>query len=175
MLTGNIFLNVRFAAFQFRYGGYKGILVAYPDKLFDTLYDGEPGKYVIAVRPSMLKYEGGPSVIEVNNVSMPPFPARLNHAFVVLLLTLGVKLEVRPDDIISLFRTYLVFDKAFEELLNIQVQEIEAISCDRERAKSCLKGDLDAEGSKFYQDGEYYVFTSPAFTIESLIDNSCSV
>lgn len=87
------------AVFQFRRGGQKGLLVAYPDEDFDKIcVRANPRarhvKYIYAYRPSMHKYDGGPTMIEINKVSGPPRSARLNLSFIILLLTLGTKLEV---------------------------------------------------------------------------------
>ena len=51
-------------------------------------------QFVFAYRPSMLKYKGGPTSLEINNFSRSPTRARLNNAFVVLLLTLGTSTTV---------------------------------------------------------------------------------
>lgn len=82
----------------------KGLLVAYPDEIFDVLWGNimrtESGvsrmpESVFAYRPSMLKYRGGPTEIEVHGYSEPMDSARLNFQFIVLLLYLGVEIEVR--------------------------------------------------------------------------------
>ena len=82
---------------QFRLGGIKGVLVAYPDDHFEALCTKyKPGcgshKLKIAYCGTMLKHEGGPRDIEANRVSQDPTPARINHGFIVLLLTLDRKL-----------------------------------------------------------------------------------
>ena len=42
----------------------------------------------------MFKYPGGPRILEINGVSKPPKAARLNVQFILLLLSLGVRMEV---------------------------------------------------------------------------------
>lgn len=42
----------------------------------------------------MLKYEGGPTQLEINDVSSYPGSARLNVQFILLLLTLDIPLKV---------------------------------------------------------------------------------
>lgn len=86
--------------FQIRRGGIKGLLVRYPDEKFDRFcYDTnsrtwDMPMHVIAYRPSMLKYEGGPTVLELNNYAHYPRSARLNVQSILLLLTLGIRREV---------------------------------------------------------------------------------
>ncbi|KAJ7919437.1 RNA dependent RNA polymerase-domain-containing protein [Mycena leptocephala] len=120
------------AAFQIRHGGFKGVLTRCPDDLFDHIC-GCSGKK-IAYRPSMRKYVGGPQVLEVQNISRPLKSGRLNIQFIVLLLTRGIPLHV------------------FEELLQMQLDEIDNIIVDREKALECVEGELDAEGGGFFQD-----------------------
>lgn len=82
----------------------KGLLVTYPDELFDVVWGntiddrsrpaGMP-EYEFAYRNSMLKYRGGPTAIEVHGFSEPMDSARLNFQFVVLLLYLGVDIKVK--------------------------------------------------------------------------------
>ncbi|KAJ6557807.1 RNA dependent RNA polymerase-domain-containing protein [Mycena capillaripes] len=120
------------AVFQMRLGGIKGTLTRCPDVLFDNIC-GCPGKKV-AYRRSMVKYNEGPHVLEVQNVSKPPKSGRLNKQFIVLLLTLGVPLSV------------------FEELLQMQLDQIDEITTDRQKALDCVDGEIDAEGDGFYQE-----------------------
>ncbi|KAI0959118.1 hypothetical protein AcW1_004042 [Taiwanofungus camphoratus] len=126
--------------FQIRRGGIKGLLVRYPDEKFDRFcYDTnsrtwDMPMHVIAYRPSMLKYEGGPTVLELNNYAHYPRSARLNVQFILLLLTLGIRREV------------------FEKLLKEQLDLIGCISHDRDQAEKYIKGELDADNSSFNQD-----------------------
>ena len=73
----------------------KGVLVRYPDDIFDRLVgtDGQ-GPYKIAYRPSMVKFDGGPTQIELVNCSNAPGAAHVNIALILLLTTLGVNPEV---------------------------------------------------------------------------------
>ncbi|KAJ7269529.1 RdRP-domain-containing protein [Mycena rebaudengoi] len=119
------------AVYQVRLGGIKGVLALCPDEKFDLLCS--PGKK-IAYRRSMVKYNEGPHVLEVQNISKSPKRGRLNKQFIVLLLTLGVPLSV------------------FEDLLNIQLEQIASIVTNREKALACVDGDVDAEGNGFYQE-----------------------
>ncbi|KAJ7739164.1 RNA dependent RNA polymerase-domain-containing protein [Mycena metata] len=114
------------AVFQVRLGGKKGTLTLCPDVIFDERYG--PDKK-IAYRPSMVKYKGGPQILEVQDVSRPLKAGRLNKQFIVLLLTRGIPLTV------------------FEELLQMQLDEIEKITTHREKAIESVKGELDAEAS----------------------------
>ncbi|KAJ7772440.1 RNA-dependent RNA polymerase [Mycena metata] len=77
----------------------------------------------------MVKYKGGPQILEVHDVSRPLKAGRLNKQFIVLLLTRGIPLTV------------------FEELLQMQLDEIEKITIHREKAIESVKGELDAEAS----------------------------
>ncbi|KAK7044978.1 RNA-dependent RNA polymerase [Favolaschia claudopus] len=120
------------AVFQIRLGGIKGTLTRCPDDLFDSTC-GCRGK-TVAYRPSMVKYNEGPHVLEVQNVSRPPKAGRLNKQFIVLLLTRGIPLSV------------------FEDLLKTQLEEIDKITLDREKALNCIDGEVDAECTAFYQD-----------------------
>jgi RNA-dependent RNA polymerase len=43
----------------------------------------------------MLKYKGGPTMMEINAISAPPRAGSLNVQYILVLLTLGVPLEVR--------------------------------------------------------------------------------
>lgn len=74
----------------------KGVVAAYPDDVFDRLCSSKYSScYQVAFRESMVKYQGGPTAIEINGVSTPPGSARLNYSFIVLLLSLGVPVSVR--------------------------------------------------------------------------------
>ncbi|KAJ7697677.1 RNA dependent RNA polymerase-domain-containing protein [Mycena rosella] len=120
------------SVFQMRLGGIKGTLTRCPDELFDAKC-GCLGKK-IAYRRSMVKYNDGPHVLEIQSVSKPPKCARLNQQFIVLLLTLGIPLSV------------------FEDLLQMQLDEIDKITTHREKALECVDGDVDAEGDGFHQE-----------------------
>ncbi|KAF7360099.1 RNA-dependent RNA polymerase [Mycena venus] len=130
----SVHLGVPFdtAVFQMRLGGIKGTLTRCPDELFDMIC-GCRGKK-IAYRRSMVKYNGGPHILEVQNVSKPPKSGRLNKQFIALLLTLGIPLSV------------------FENLLQMQLDEIDKITTDRQKALDCVDGEVDAEGDGFYQE-----------------------
>ncbi|KAJ7034349.1 RNA dependent RNA polymerase-domain-containing protein [Mycena alexandri] len=114
------------AVFQVRRGGNKGTLTLCSDQLFDRLYG--PDKK-IAYRLSMVKYKGGPQTLEVQDISRPPKTGRLNKQFIVLLLTRGIPLTV------------------FEELLQMQLDEIDKITTHREEALECVGGEIDAGAS----------------------------
>ncbi|KAJ7665879.1 RNA dependent RNA polymerase-domain-containing protein [Mycena polygramma] len=120
------------AVYQIRLGGIKGTLTRCPDALFDNIC-GCRGKK-LAYRRSMVKYNEGPHILEVQNISRPPKSGRLNKQFIVLLMTLGVPLSV------------------FEELLQMQLDEIDKITTDRQKALDCVDGEVDAEGQGFYQE-----------------------
>ncbi|KAI5119613.1 hypothetical protein M0805_007877 [Coniferiporia weirii] len=131
------------SVFQIRLGGIKGLLVAYPDHLFNKICDTSrikssrpvPGRQpILAYRNSMRKYHGGPTNIEIQNISEPSSIARLNHAFIVLLLSLHVNL------------------KAFKELLKKQLRSIHMIPYDRQEALRYVEGELDAQGESFNQE-----------------------
>ncbi|KAI5121988.1 hypothetical protein M0805_001821 [Coniferiporia weirii] len=127
------------AVFQIRWAGTKGLFVAYPDKEFDRICaevdrSSKPGQYLIAYRPSMLKYSGGPTIIDVNKESMTPPGAKLNHAFIVLLVTLGVKI------------------KPFQDLLERQIQGIEAIGHDRQRALSLFESNSGTQETDYHRE-----------------------
>ncbi|KAJ7767735.1 RdRP-domain-containing protein, partial [Mycena metata] len=119
-------VSVDTAVFQVRRGGHKGTLTLCSDELFDQRY-GRNKK--IAYRPSMLKYKGGPQILEVQDVSRPPKAGRLNKQFIVLLLTRGIPFTV------------------FEDLLQMQLEEIDKITTDRKKALECVEGETDAEAS----------------------------
>ncbi|KAJ7359760.1 RNA dependent RNA polymerase-domain-containing protein [Mycena albidolilacea] len=125
-------LPIDTAVFQMRLGGIKGTLTRCPDDLFDRIC-GCRGKK-LAYRRSMVKYNDGPNILEIQNVSRPPKSGRLNKQFILLLLTLGISLSV------------------FEDLLQRQLDEIDKITADREKALDCVDGEVDAEGHGFYQE-----------------------
>ena len=112
--------------FQIRRGGIKGLLVRYPDVDFERLCGRSSHRGWIAYRPSMLKYDGGPTILEINNHNAHPMPARLNVQFMLLLLSLGVPFEV------------------FQRLLQDQLDIVGRIITDREHALRYIKGELDA-------------------------------
>ncbi|KAI0637535.1 RdRP-domain-containing protein [Trametes polyzona] len=113
------------SVFQVRRGGIKGILVRYPDDNFVQLCGCSPSA-LIAYRPSMYKYDGGPTTLEINNYNQPPTPARLNVQFIVLLMSRGVPVGT------------------FRRLLQDQLDLIDSILHDREKALHYIKGELDA-------------------------------
>ncbi|KAJ7750864.1 RNA-dependent RNA polymerase [Mycena metata] len=82
----------------------------------------------------MVKYNGGPHILEIQSVSKAPKSGRLNKQFIVLLLTLGIPLSV------------------FEELLQMQLDEIDKITTDRGKVLDCVEGEIDAEADGFYQE-----------------------
>lgn len=125
--------------FQVRRGGVKGLLVRYPDEKFERLGGTSSPLHLIAYRPSMYKYEDGPTTLEINNHNLPPAPAHLNVQFTVLLLSLGVPVDV------------------FERLLQDQLDVIGSIMTDREKALQYIKGELDAGVEDgFNQSRAYY-------------------
>ncbi|KAK0487845.1 RNA dependent RNA polymerase-domain-containing protein [Armillaria novae-zelandiae] len=117
--------------FQIRLGGIKGLFVRYRDEVFDRICGGGAK---IAYRHSMFKYKDGPLMLEVQNVNRPPRSARLNIQFIVLLMTLGIPLEV------------------FESLLRKQIDDLEQIMVNRQKAIDWVDGELDSEGSDFDQE-----------------------
>ncbi|TFK81241.1 RdRP-domain-containing protein [Polyporus arcularius HHB13444] len=126
--------------FQIRRGGIKGLLVRYPDDKFDTLCGARAGLDVaplVAYRPSMLKYDGGPTVLEINNVNSLPAAARLNVQLMVLLLTLGIPSTV------------------FQRLLQDQLDLIGCILTDRTKALMYIRGELDAAAEDTLAQGLY--------------------
>ncbi|KAJ7083229.1 RNA dependent RNA polymerase-domain-containing protein [Mycena epipterygia] len=131
-ISGLLGLPLDTAVFQIRLGGIKGTLTRCPDDLFDQIC-GSPGKK-IAYRRSMVKYNDGPHLLEIQYISKPPKHGRLNRQFIVLLLTLGIPLAV------------------FEELLQMQLDEIDKITTHREKALECVDGEVDAEANGFYQE-----------------------
>ncbi|KAI9059056.1 RdRP-domain-containing protein [Trametes sanguinea] len=115
--------------FQIHLGGITGLLVRYPDEKFERICGrGNPGRAKVAYRPSMLKYQGGPTVLEISdhNMSAMVAPARLNYQLVVLLLTLGVPYE------------------AFQRMLQDQLDLIGSVSTDRGKALQYIREELDA-------------------------------
>ncbi|EMD41133.1 hypothetical protein CERSUDRAFT_111700, partial [Gelatoporia subvermispora B] len=126
--------------FQVRRGGIKGLLVRYPDDKFAELCAKHrgiptPPSIKMAYRPSMLKYSGGPTALELNDCSRCPTSARLNAQFIIMLLTLGINIET--------------FEKMLKEHLDI----IGCITHDRDVALRYLKGELDAsDHDTFGQD-----------------------
>ena len=104
-------VNVCCAVFQIRRGGYKGLLIRYLDRDFEFLCNYQNtllgrnragSDVVIAFRESMLKYEGGPTMLEINDYASRPNHARLNEGFILLLLTNGVSLDVSRTKIFLL-------------------------------------------------------------------------
>ncbi|KAI0751822.1 RdRP-domain-containing protein [Daedaleopsis nitida] len=125
---------------QIRRGGIKGLLVRYPDERFDSLCQRHCAGGtlpVITYRPSMYKYDGGPTVLELNNHNGAPAAARLNFQFTALLLTLGVPLDV------------------FMRLVQDQLDLIGAILTDRDKALGYIKGELDAAAEDSFVQGLY--------------------
>ncbi|KAI0717592.1 RdRP-domain-containing protein [Cerioporus squamosus] len=128
------------SVFQVRRGGIKGLLVRYPDDKFDVLCGAHAQADVtplIAYRPSMHKYEGGPTILEINNVNSPPAAARLNVQLMVLLLTLGVSSSI------------------FKRLLQVQLDLISCILTDRTKALMYIKGELDAAAEDNFAQSLY--------------------
>ncbi|TBU29169.1 RdRP-domain-containing protein [Dichomitus squalens] len=127
--------------FQVRRGGIKGLLVRYPDNEFDvrcrTHSRTRGGHYMIAYRPSMFKYAGGPTCLELNNHNSPSASARLNVQFMALLLTLGVPFAI------------------FQRLVLDQLDLIGSILTDREKALQYVKGELDAAAEDDFAQGLY--------------------
>ncbi|KAK0202178.1 RNA dependent RNA polymerase-domain-containing protein [Desarmillaria ectypa] len=118
--------------FQIRLGGIKGLFVRYRDEVFDQICGGSGAK--VAYRRSMFKYEDGPLMLEIQNVNCPPRSARLNIQFIVLLMTLGIP------------------SKVFESLLRKQLDDLEQIMVNRQKAIDCVDGELDSEGNDFDQE-----------------------
>ena len=70
------------------------MLVRYPDEIFDNLVGiSAAGPYKIAFRPSMVRFLGGPTELELAFPSHAPRSAHLSVRVILLLLTLGVPLE----------------------------------------------------------------------------------
>ena len=107
-IVSNLWL-IWYIVFHIRRGGLKGLLVAYPNEVFDdrwgnAIQEGrarlaQAPNIVLAYRSSMLKYRGGTTEIEVHDISKPPDTARLNLQFIVLLLKLGVERTVGIQEI----------------------------------------------------------------------------
>ncbi|KAK0462014.1 RdRP-domain-containing protein [Desarmillaria tabescens] len=131
--------------FQIRLGGIKGLFVRYRDEDFDRICGGSGVK--VAYRRSMFKYENGPLMLEVQNVGRPPRSARLNIQFIVLLMTLGIKTEV------------------FESLLRKQLDDLEQIMVNRQKAIDCVDGELDSEGNDFDQECKLYEMLLAGFDL----------
>ncbi|GBE79056.1 RdRP-domain-containing protein [Sparassis crispa] len=129
-------LPIDTTVFQIRRGGIKGLLVRYPDHKFDTLCCAANcrSQALVAYRQSMSKYEGGPTILELIGYSHCLGSARLNFSFILLLLTLGIKLEV------------------FKRFLKDQLDLIGCILHDRDVAERYVKGELDAVDNGFGQD-----------------------
>ncbi|KAH9950119.1 RdRP-domain-containing protein [Amylocystis lapponica] len=131
------------SVFQIRRGGIKGLLVRYPDKKFDKFCGltrrqmASQPPYLIAYRDSMLKYEGGPTMIELNDHSSSPPSARLNIQFIILLLCLDISREV------------------FEQMVKDQLDIIGSIVHDREKAERYIRGELDAADTSTYNQDLY--------------------
>ena len=92
-------LNPRTSVIQCRWAGAKGLLVVYPDLQFEhicRLSQMDSSRDVksswIAIRDSMVKYEGGPTSLEVRDVSRNPHVGHLNKQFITLLLSRDIKL-----------------------------------------------------------------------------------
>ncbi|OCH93263.1 RdRP-domain-containing protein [Obba rivulosa] len=126
--------------FQVRRGGIKGLLVRYPDAKFASLCSAQLGYPIapsvkLAYRPSMLKYKGGPTALELNDCSRCPASARLNVQFIVILLTLGIDAKI------------------FEKMMKEHLEMIGCITQDRDTALRYLQGELDAgDDETFGQD-----------------------
>jgi len=121
----------------------KGLLGRYPDRDFERLCNVENiavdkhsvgPEIVIAYRRSMLKYQGGPTTLEINDHCSRPSSARLNEYIILLLITLNVPLDV------------------FRKLLLDQLDVIGAIANDRDKALRAVRGELDASSTAFSQD-----------------------
>jgi RNA-dependent RNA polymerase len=80
--------------FQIRHGGKKGLLVAYPDDIFDRIAGPEGRDKVVVRRPSMTKYASCLNMLEIASISGPKGCAGLNVQFIILLLTRGIPIEV---------------------------------------------------------------------------------
>lgn len=147
--------------FQIRRGGFKGLLISYPDKDFEFLCKSQNKlldrrrvgpDIVLAFRKSMLKYEGGPTMLELNDHSARPGHARLNETFILLLLTNGVRLEVHRLDRILPFTSAYFLQQVFRKLLLDQLALIGAVANDRDKALKAVGGELDASSTAFHQE-----------------------
>ncbi|KDQ55913.1 hypothetical protein JAAARDRAFT_208175 [Jaapia argillacea MUCL 33604] len=124
-------LPIDTSVFQIRRGGIKGLLVSYPDEDFDDilLYPyqvARPNQYSIMYHPSMLKYEGGPSELELLGISSCPPSARLHRHFIILLLSRGISLGV------------------FKRLMQEQIDLVRRITDSRDVAIRCLRREMAA-------------------------------
>ncbi|KAI0368426.1 RdRP-domain-containing protein [Pilatotrama ljubarskyi] len=137
--------------FSIRRGGVKGLLVRYPDNKFERLCGTQSPSHLIAYRPSMHKYEGGPTVLEINNHNASPVPARLNIHFTVLLLSLGVP------------------PQAFQRLLQDTLDVIGCIDTDREKALQYIKGELDAGLEDDYNQSLYAMLLAQQDLLEPYV------
>ncbi|KDQ50366.1 hypothetical protein JAAARDRAFT_200044 [Jaapia argillacea MUCL 33604] len=124
-------LPIDTSVFQVRRGGIKGLLVSHPDDYFESTLSEDygvtaPSPYLMAYRPSMLKYNGGPRMLELHSVSSCPSSARLNRHLIILLLSRGIPLEV------------------FRSMLQEQLGSISCFARNRDVALRYIGGDLDA-------------------------------
>ncbi|KAF7319174.1 RNA-dependent RNA polymerase [Mycena chlorophos] len=113
------------SVFQIRHGGFKGTVTRIPDADFDRAC-GCTGKKLL-YRPSMLKYTGGPYMLEIQSISRTPRDARLNKQFIILMLTRGIRM------------------RALEEILQAQLDNIGEMTTNRERALHYVDGELDSD------------------------------
>nr|GAT51679.1 RdRP-domain-containing protein [Mycena chlorophos] len=113
------------SVFQIRHGGFKGTVTRVPDADFDRAC-GCTGKKLL-YRPSMLKYTGGPYMLEIQSISRTPRDARLNKQFIILMLTRGIRM------------------RALEEILQAQLDNIGEMTTNRERALHYVDGELDSD------------------------------
>lgn len=116
------------------------------------------GENWIAVRPSMKKYDGRLTPLEINAVSHPAGSARLNKMYILLLLTAKIPAAVR------IILLYLIINtdsdsfaaQTFHELLDEQLEKLALFMTDRDKAIEVLEStdsaQLDADGEGFYQD-----------------------
>ncbi|CAG8605486.1 3072_t:CDS:10 [Gigaspora margarita] len=103
------------SVFQFRFGGYKGVVSVNPD------LEGN----VICIRPSQIKFEAPISTnLEIVKAVKNPLPAHLNRQIITLLSSLGVK-----DDI-------------FIKLQNNARADIDSIIRDPQKAREIVKRSL---------------------------------
>lgn len=141
---------------QIRWNGHKGMLVGYPDAFCtDVLHMGENW---IAVRPSMKKYDGRLTSLEINAVSHPAGSARLNKMYILLLLTAGIPAAVRIILLYSIINadSDSLAAQTIHELLNEQLEKLDLFMTDRDKAIEILEGtdsaQLDADGEGFNQE-----------------------